>query len=222
MSRVYFFGDSLTFGTGCTPDEEYYHKYGGPDKKIWPDIVSEYFNCAKFNKAHPGNSTPTILNDFFSSYNDIIPGVNKVVIFKGFYDRIDLISDDGESRVLHQFGTNNEDTYNNRHFSKENLNLIGRYGTKYLMDNPSRIRQFEQTFHYISTTLDQLGIDNIIWGPNELDPLYELNRKHRLSIYRATNGEIDDWHFSYEGHKIFADWIVDAFSKKYNKNKLVL
>ena len=224
MSRVYFFGDSITFGTGCTPDEEYYHKYGGPDKKMWPDIVSEYFNSAKFNLALPGSSTPTILNDFYSAFNDIIPSVNKVVLFKGFYDRIDLISNDGQPRVLHQFGTNNKDTYNNNHFSEEELDLIGRYGVKYLMDNPFRIRLFEQTIHYISTTLDRLGIDNIIWGPNELDPLYALNRKFRLTIHYATNGEIEDYHFSYEGHRLFAEWVINQFNKKYNykKSKLIL
>ena len=224
MSRVYFFGDSLTFGTGCTVDEEYYHKYGGPEEKLWPDIVSEYFKSAKFNKAQPGITTETILDQFYSSYSDIIPGVMKVVLFKGFYDRIDLLSNTGDLRVLHHYGTNRDDSYNDQYFTKEELELISKYGTRFLMDNPSRLRMYEQTFQYISNSLDKMGIEHIIWEPGELDPLYKLNRSNRLSIAYATGGEMMDGHFSYEGHKIFAEWIIEKFNDKYKykKTKLVL
>ena len=223
MSRIYFFGDSITFGTGCTPDEDYYHKMNTPDRKLWPDIVSEYFDSAKFNLASPGVSTETILKDFYSFFPDIVPGVMKVVIFKGFYDRLDLQTSKGDYKVLHQYGTNENDEYNNKHFSKEEIQLISKYGIRFLMDNSSRIRHYEDTFNYISTTLDRIGIDHIIWQPGDLDPMYELNHHNRLTIAVETEGKIKDYHFSYQGHEIFANWIIKKFNTKYNytKNKLM-
>ena len=218
MSKAWFFGDSLTFGTGCSPDESYYHKYKKPDSKIFPEIIAEHYELGYYNQGQPGLSADSILISFYENFKDITNN-DIVIIFRGFYDRIDIPDSKGNMRILHQYGLNQKDTYNNSKFTIEELKLISQYGLKYLMNNPVRYKRNDLAFDYISKTLDKLQIKNYIWGPEEIHPSTEINKNQRLTIDHHTNGEIQDFHFSYPGHIDFAKYIISKLEIKYSNNE---
>lgn len=218
MSKAWFFGDSLTFGTGCTPDESYYHEYKTPESKIFPEIITEHFEAAYFNHALPGLSTDSILISFYEKFKEFNSN-DIVVIFRGFYDRIDIPNAKGEMRVLHQYGTNQKDTYNNSQFTENELKIISEFGIKFLMDNAVRQKRNDTAFEFIEDALDKLKIRNIIWSPADIHRDTDINKNQRLSIDKHTNGKINDFHFSYPGHIEFAKYLINKFELKYNTNR---
>ena len=62
MNKIYFFGDSFTFGEGCREGFEYYDTIEYADKILWTTYVSDFLKLEEVNLGQRGCSSPHILS----------------------------------------------------------------------------------------------------------------------------------------------------------------
>ena len=90
INKVWFAGDSITYGYGCRPGKgsEYYNYTNGNHKRRWTDIIAEYLNLEQKNIATIAGSSPSIINSIIknlknfkkSSGPNVIPA-NRLSVF---------------------------------------------------------------------------------------------------------------------------------------------
>jgi hypothetical protein len=192
MTQLWCFGDSFTGGNGCLPNEQYPLEYKtSEDDLIWPELVSKKLNLKLLNLGYGGYSNDKIIDSIIKSYNFI----NKndiVVIGITFYSRFDI-------------------PYNNTLITLSPTNLPENSDKLLLdmipiMDSELLKERHINRINFFKNIFESRGIKCILW---ELDS-YWLKYE---SIKDATNGKIVDLHWSYDGHRLFANRIINEINK---------
>lgn len=215
MNNLFFFGDSITFGDNCRKGNDYYEEYYREGDKLWTDIVSDHYNMKSQNLSWPGYSSKSIISSFFKVAKRI-KEKDKVIIFKGFYDRIDIPDKNGDYRVITNFQANNGNgNLTSEYFSESDIDLISRYGIRFLYNQEKRYNFYDQIYDYISYTLTEKRIQHLIWEPIDISFGTVLNDDGILTITHHTKGKINDAHFSFPGHVRFSKWLIKKLEKKY-------
>jgi len=71
---IHFFGDSFTYGQGCTPEDEYYKKTYNGTQKTWVELISEYQKDDYTNYGMPGCGNQKIIDSVLENIKNIKSG----------------------------------------------------------------------------------------------------------------------------------------------------
>lgn len=203
MNTLWTFGDSFTFGHGCRPDgpmPEYFHKYKKNGDAIWPELLGQSLNVEVKNFGKCGASNDFIIDciidnwDNFSEGDFVIIGItyhtrfdvpikNKLSLSTNYWDYEDLSNFEGEEREQMETIVNFQ-----YHFANNEL-----YKARHL-----------KRFNFLHKLLRKKKITTFIW---DVSLLTESNRFEK--IIHATDGEIQDYHFSFKGNKDFTDMVYE-------------
>lgn len=205
MNKLFLFGDSFTFGYGCTENEEFALKYKKPEDLLWFEIISNEFDLEIVNYGMGLYSNDKIIDSVIDAYDDI--GENDyVIIEKGFTHRFDMPNLDDNYLIT---------------IAPSPRNLLTKYFTLASIDyTEDEIKSIE----YMVVTLDsKLIIERQVKRLNFLKKIIENKKIKKCilwdiidyinplvyeNIVHATNGEIIDHHWSFKGHKLFAEEMI--------------
>lgn len=191
MSKLWVFGDSFTAGCGCLEGEVFTINYKKSDKdKIWPEIVAEKLNLELKNIGMGLFSNDKIIDSIIENY-EYINKNDLVIIGNTFYSRFDIPYN---GKLITLSPTN---------LPKDNNKLLT--DVIVLMDDILlKTRQINR-IQFIKNLLENKGVNCIIWEVETDWNKYE-------SIKSATENEIKDLHWSYRGHKDFANYILNTIN----------
>ena len=212
INTLWTFGDSFTFGHGCredcpsiqydSPELSYYKDYKEKTSDIWPNLLGELINYKVNNFGENGDSNDQIIDKII----DNISSISKediVIIGKTYSNRIDA---PGNERFFTNFYYYNylPPAYKNKidtNFTQEQINSAIEFSYFFAM-NPLVHKRNEKRYNFILKYLNEKDIANVIWDvPNTISN-YEDITKH-------TNGKIYNTHFSFNGHKQFANYLYN-------------
>jgi hypothetical protein len=221
MSTLWTFGDSFTAGDGCVENipirdghHKYYNEYNESDSDIWPNILGKTIGYAVKNLGKSGASNDYILDSIIDHFSTIEPS-DVVIIEKTFYQRFDvpkLNCNEFHTQYGEGLYSLSLDLKTNK-YNKDKLEIetILNYGTLFA-DNPLFKERQDKRFGFIETLLKTNANKTLIWDVDS-----DL-RKSIETIGRHTEGEIKDYHFSFNGHKAFSELL---YKKLYTKPTLI-
>jgi hypothetical protein len=177
---IYVFGDSFSEDTKKETKSSYidrYFKYKGREVKFYTDLLSENLNQPIKNFSRGGMCNDFMFLEFMKNYKDIRS--NDIVIF-------------GWSNIQRFLMPNNGLWFSNLHGFKK-LSQETQDEITIMRSDPLFVQRQLEIIDFINNCLSD-GITTIHWTWSTIP------HKHSLSIYSETNGEIDDSHYSEDGH----------------------
>jgi hypothetical protein len=213
---IWGFGDSFTWGYGCRPGwgplneddliPEYYTKYKKEGDKIWLEWLGEWFNEEIKNVSRSGASNDKIFDSVLENFDDI-KDHDKVIIGMTTWGRTDVPTNYGWVSLLSawEYGgmkTLKESISNNISDDKLWETIIN---YQYYFSNSSLWEQRWSTrFNFIIKQLKKKKCQTILFQIQEPIVL-------SMQTIRQETGISDD-HFSFGGHKKFAEVLYKKFS----------
>ena len=214
MRTLWTFGDSFTFGHGCsdkctsdTYDE--YKSYKKSEDDIWSNHLGKILNCNVKNFGKNGASNDYILNSIIQNYNSIQKN-DYVVIGKTFPVRMDVpIKGEWKSALSHREIRHLKTSINRDDLSQTVYDAVLNF-QYFFSNNPLYKTRQDEWFQFLYNRLvdDKKVKQCLIWSVPELVQLGEFN-----TIRNATNGKVKDGHFSFEGHLRFSKYIYSKMQK---------
>lgn len=199
MSTLWTFGDSYTFGHGCRidgPEPEYCIDYKKEGDDIWPNHLGKMLNLEVKNLGKCGASNDFIIDSIIDNW-DFIQKDDFVIIGITFYTRIDTpYGDTLESPYFDKNTTENDTPYNKEEF--ETLVNFHYYFTNSILYK----YRFLKRFKFLEKLILQKNIKNYMWDVKRF-----TNDTKFEKIFQATNNKFPDGHFSFKGHRNFADMV---------------
>jgi hypothetical protein len=222
MATLWTFGDSFTAGDGCVEniairdgDFKYYNEYKKSDSDdIWPNLLGNTIGFNVKNLGKSGASNDYILDSIIDNFN-MMESDDVVIIEKTFYQRFDvprLNSNQFHTQYAEELYFLSIDLENNK-YDKDKLEIetILNYGILFSDNSLFKERQ-NKRFGFIESVLKEKANKILIW---DIDSDI---RKSIETIGRHTKGKIKDYHFSFNGHKAFSDFLC---KKLYTKPSLI-
>jgi hypothetical protein len=211
MNTIHTFGDSFTFGHGCVEHCSFteYYKYKEDDDDIWPNHLAKKLGMNVNNYGKNGFCNEqifeSVLNNFdFLKENDII------FIEKTYHNRLwvptnmEWVSALSDNEIEKKYRKDKLE----KTFSKEEtealINFHYYFSIKKLYEKRNNDR-----FNFLKKILvNNIKVqDCIIWDMPKIYTSFE-------SIKTATNNKFIDFHFSFKGHKQFAEYMENVIKKK--------
>lgn len=218
-SKMWFFGDSYTYGDGCIeerpPNGEYYKLK--PHGVLWREGLADHFNMDGINKSIGGASNDWILNSLIDELLNIQP--NDIVVFGlSWSERFQLVDKRNGHHVNFLPQDFIEHTYkstnvilddNDRSYNRELFNAIKIVLLEYRVQHEKILRDY----HYnqalkILKKLEQSNVRFLLW---------DLNMAQFR--YQTIDDEIGngDYHWSWKGHNDFMLKCIELLEN--NKNE---
>lgn len=213
MNKLWTFGDSFTHGDGTFSYDQYY-KYK-KDKKdendlIWCELLSKKLNLELENKGRGGISNDMILDSIMENW-EYIDENDYVIIGKTWAHRCDFPgwnnSPTLQTLCYNNFNTNminfNKATIDK--FDDDQIECIKLFNVVFADQQGYRNRQ-NFRFNFIKDILlnEKKVKKCVIWGLEDFDPKFSSTIE---TIAKETNDEILDYHWSYNGHRTFFNYI---------------
>ena len=198
MNKLYVFGDSFTKGCGCLIDDEYSIKYKRSDDKIWCEIISEKLNMDLINHGVGLNSNDKIIDSIIKEF-DLFDDSDVILIQKTFSHRFDI--PDIENRLLITISPTQENLidFHSKNYTKNytkneiaHINYIS-----ILFDSNLYVERQNLRFDFLKKMIESKKVKCLIWNINDY---FHIDR-----IIDSTKGEINDFHWSFDGHKEVAN-----------------
>ena len=205
MNTLWTFGDSFTFGHGCRPDgptSEYYFNYKKEGDDVWPNHLGKLLNTKVKNFGKCGASNDFIIDSIINNWNNI-KEEDYVIIGTSFYNRFDvpIKNESLKKMVLSTMHWQFEDLKNFNEFEKEKMETLVNFDY-YFADNELYKKRHLKRFNFLEKLLKEKKTTTFTWNVNFI---------HSISMFEkisdTTNDEIKDDHFSFKGHKDFADML---------------
>lgn len=203
MSSLILFGDSFTSDIQV----EYVKKYKKHEDYHWGEIVANTYNLNLVNLGVGSFSNDRILDKIIENFS-IINTDDVVIIGKTFYSRFDIPSKRREIKdVSSKFTTiTPRSQLLDFGFTLEEAEAIIVFST--IMDDKDFVDRTNLRYEFIKNFLDVKKVKNcIFWEVQDLWNNFE-------NIKTATDGRIDDNHWSYKGHKDFANYILNKLNNE--------
>jgi hypothetical protein len=211
MNKLWTFGDSFTAGHGCNENDEYYKKYYKEGDKIWPQHLADNLDLQLMNLGVNGSSNEKIIDSIIINYDNI--SVNDIVIIqKSYSHRLDVPNMGAEGHEWITVFANKEFDWYSKFLSKEQYETSVDFCYHFL-DNSKYKKRQNLRFGFLSKCLIKDGIKFFLWDILEVKNK-KLHYVKYQSIGNATNNEIDDGHFSFNGHFEFYKWIYQKITTK--------
>ena len=212
--HLWVFGDSFTAGNGCLANE-LYTKYKKSDEDIiWPEIISSKLNMPLVNVGMGMFSNDKILDTLLERYDFIYEG-DLVIISKTFFTRFDIPSKNEKYFITLSAGHINNPYMSTHHFinyTEDELNTLKNIAV--ITDSKLTIERWNFRFDCIKRIIESKGVKVLVWEVENAFREYD-------TIQDATNNKINDGHWSYKGHKDFANYIINLINKPDPPKKLI-
>lgn len=222
MGKLWTFGDSFTYGQGCLPGDEYYEYTDPHTESTWPTIVSTKLQLEEVNKGLPGNSTPYIIKQVIDNLSNF--NTDDTVILSSthstrtvlFNRRLKKIQPVATEIVYWQDLNKNSEHFLESYFKNEEEKQVY---VEYLYNFIYRQEinwdtYYEKQLNSLLLHLNRLKINTYFWSHKIWTPNPKFN-----SIAQETNGKIKDGHWSWKGHKDFAEYLLDRINNKQYEYK---
>ena len=209
MRKLFTFGDSFTFNKKHE-DCDYSQEYRKNGDEIWPDIIANELGIELHNYGYGALSNDRIIDNVIEKIN-LINKNDVVIIGKTFYNRFDIPNTENNIKpeLIYEFTTINPFSFDlliRLGFTKQEANCISFYGYQY--DNDAVVKRHNLRFNFIKKFLENNKIYNcFFWDVDDNWTKYE-------NIKQATNDKIIDLHWSYKGHRDFANKLINDFNLK--------
>jgi hypothetical protein len=206
--KLYIFGDSFSAGFSFESNwTNNYVNWKGYTPKGFDEIISQKLNLELINLADNASDNYSILQKFCDNVKNIKKN-DLVIIGWSSPLRFRLVSNDWITILP------NYDKFSTKEIDKTKISestLIE------ILLNRDDIRYCNEVNSWIKL-LNNLDKKIIHWTPfdQRLDCMF-LNKFE--TIFIETNGELNDWHFSENGHLQLSDLFINKFKKK---NKMLL
>jgi hypothetical protein len=217
--KLWAFGDSFTepFSVQCG-DQLIYHKWKGHIPKNFIDFISENLQVEKINKAKGGSSNRTILSTFINNMdyiedNDIViigwTSLNRFRIIDSEENFFDVISPQTIIKALW-------DSPTIRHSIDEYL---------IIREHPLFFNELMEYMDLINKSLPKCQIVYWTWHHMNI-PSYKPKFQELINLFNSklvhngpiediiteTQGVIQDFHYSENGHRYLAEKILKKIS----------
>jgi hypothetical protein len=201
--KLYIFGDSFSAGFSFESNwTNPYVNWKGYTPKGFGEIISQKLNLELINLAENASDNYSILQKFCDNVKNIKKN-DLVIIGWSSPLRFRLVSNDWITILP------NNDKFSTKEIDKTKISestLIE------ILLNRDDIRYCNEVNSWIKL-LNNLNKNIIHWTPfdQRLDCMF-LNKFE--TIVTETNGELNDWHFSENGHLQLSDLFISKFKKK--------
>ena len=202
MNTLWTFGDSFTFGHGCRPDgplPEYYNNYKTESDNVWPELLGEMTNMKVKNFGKCGASNDYILDSIFENWDNFKQG-DLIITGVTYHDRFDVPLKDNLISIFWDWDKY-VDVSEKELYKKEERETLINFQYFFANDEFYKKRHLKR-FNFIDKILKESKINSFVWDVN----FYQYMKRFE-KIAHATNGEIEDYHFSFKGNKDFADML---------------
>ena len=205
--KLYIFGDSFSAGFSFESNwTNNYVNWKGYSPKGFGEIISQKLNLELINLAENASDNYSILQKFCDNEKNIKKN-DLVIIGWSSPLRFRLVSNDWITILP------NHDKFSTKEIDKTKISestLIE------ILLNRDDIRYCNEVNSWIKL-LNNLDKNIIHWTPfdQRLDCMF-LNKFE--TIVTETNGKLNDWHFSENGHKQLSDLFINKFK---SKNKIL-
>lgn len=209
--KVWFFGDSTTFGHGLKPGFEYYDKFPQNRSKTWIRLLTEYFQGEEVNYSFCGASNEDI--KFRLATNLYKFDKKDVVVIQSTYSgRTNLFDNKNLFRPIH-FAVENE-TLNLDDFSPDQIKSFREFVKFNLIDHIERYEIRDIIFYLsIKRDLEQKGIRTIFWHHSVLDKKFR-EMQGWSNIEQESGGVVkDNFHLGFSSQKSFFKFLKDNYEK---------
>jgi hypothetical protein len=211
MNTIHTFGDSFTFGHGCVENCTFngYYAYKNDNDDIWPNHLAKRLEMNIINYGKTAFCNEQIFDSILKNF-DSIKENDIVIIEKTYHNRLSVPNDSRWVSALSIDYTSNLYWKNKlkNFFSKEEVETLINFQYYF---SPKKLyeKRNNDRFNFIKKILvDNIKVkDCIIWDMPKVYDSFE-------SIKTATNSEFIDFHFSFKGHKQFAEYIENIINKK--------
>jgi hypothetical protein len=219
MSTLWTFGDSMTFGYGCNDEchsniKEDYLLYKKEGDNIWPNHLGKLLNYKVNNFGKNGASNDYIFDSIIENF-DLIKENDIVIINMTLFGRIDVPIGDTTYNVYDVLssyeGAKNLIGNTNNSKDKEIVETIINF-QYYFSNHIFYKNRHKKRFEFIKKRLlNEKKIKFIyLWSLEEDNGIYASFE----TIYKATNGIINDTHFSFNGNLNFAHFLYGLMDTK--------
>lgn len=212
MSNLFTYGCSFTHGNGCLSFDSYHKQYKkSEDDLIWPEIVAKELNLTLFNNGMGGFSNDKILDTMIETFDEVQEG-DIVIIQKTFTHRFDITyrrqKNEPYSRQGLTITPHCEEALKYQGYNDEEINSI--LHTVWLMDGEFNDMRVDTRFNFMKKLFLSKRVQKcIIW-----DVLNYHDKRVYERIQEATNGEVVDAHWSYKGHRTFANVMLNKIKEE--------
>ena len=215
VKKAWFFGDSFTAGYGCTPGFDYYSLYG--PHSTFSTLLSEYYEAEELNFGLPGECNNAILKSITAQLINIKEG--DIVVLSNTSPLRDLVPSNKESKLISQklFNSNlytSSIGYQNKNISDTLIQYCLKIREPYI---PEWNHHYRTIFLNFAKYFQSIGCKAVFWDYSVWSEEEEKGMKFE-NIEQATDGEINDLHWSYRGHRNVYEWVKDGLEK----NKLFI
>ena len=190
MNKLWVFGDSFTAGNGCLHNEAYTKYKESDNDLVWPEIVANRLNLELINRGMGAYSNDKIIDIIIEDYN-LINKNDLIIIGSTFYNRFDIPNN---NTLLTLSPTNLPDS---------NQELLLHFIS--IMDSDLLKKRHKLRIDFLKQQLIKEEAKCLIWEVETHWNLYE-------NIKIATEDKIKDYHWSYKGHKDFANYILNIIN----------
>jgi hypothetical protein len=188
MSCLWVFGDSFTAGNGCLPNEDYVKYKTSNEDLIWPEIIANKLNLKLVNLGMGAYSNDKIIDSIIENYNLI--NNDLVIIGSTFCNRFDVPNNGGLLTISPTNLPNSQELL---------IPFVS------LMDSDLLKKRHKLRIDFLKQQIIEKGSKCLVWEVETEWIKYE-------NIKSATEGEIKDLHWSYRGHKDFANYILNIIN----------
>jgi hypothetical protein len=210
MNTIHTFGDSFTFGHGCVENCDFksYYNYKKEGDDIWPVHLSRMLGMNLLNHGKNAYCNERIFDSIVNNFHSIKKN-DIIIIEKTFNNRLSIPADlTWISALSHVESSGYWKIVLEQYFSKEEIETLVNFQYYF-----SQKKLYEQRNNNRFDFLKKILINNIkvyeciIWDMPKIYNNFE-------NVKTATNGKVDDLHFSFKGHKQFSKYIYDIINKK--------
>jgi hypothetical protein len=207
MSNLFTYGCSFTLGNGCLPYDQYYKEYRkSEDDLIWPEIVAKELGLTLFNHGMGAFSNDKILDSMIESFDEVQEG-DIVIIQKTFTHRFDITYRREKNEPYARRGLtvtpHCEELLKQQGYDDSEVRSI--METVWLMDGEFNDMRVDNRFNFMKRLFLSKRVQKcLVWNV-----LNYHDKRNYERIQEATNEEIVDAHWSYKGHRAFANVMLN-------------
>jgi len=199
MNTLWTFGDSFTFGHGCRPDgplPEYCSDYKIDGDDVWPNHLGKMLDAEVKNFGKCGASNDFIIDCIIDQW-DFIKENDFVIIGVTYHSRFDVPLKNKKSLSSIYWGFEDLDLFEGE--EKEQMETLVNF--QYFFANHELYKKRHlKRYNFLNKLLNEKKVTTFIW-----DVEYYQHTTRFEKIADATNGKIEDYHFSFKGHLDFSN-----------------
>ena len=212
MNTIHTFGNSFTFGHGCVDNCNFkaYYVYKKKDDDIWPNHLAKKLGMNVINYGKNAFCNEQIFDSILRNF-DSIKENDIVIIEKTYHNRLSVPTDSEWISALSYIEIIDDIWWKlklERFFSKEEIETLINFQYHFSIKKLYEKRNNDRFNFFKKILLETIKVkDCIVWDMPKIYDSFE-------SVKTATNGEIFDEHFSFKGHKQFAEYMENIINKK--------